>query len=593
MLKFKELINPIEYELFERFMQFTHETELIKNLVNEFNKNGNWIKNLRHTQTFINFMEKKRTLLESNPQKNSSSTIKKQVEILSSYISLINKIKENNALTTAIKNIFLKNRGEYNAFNIQNWLLISDVAALNQLKKKFTEEEYQTYVRTQKHASIDIIEEIVKKKGGKCHTKEIKNARSKLHLECSESHHFFPAYYSVVNQGTWCPECHIYVSETICRQFFERIFKRPFPKSYPPWLVNRNGNQMELDGNNKELRLAFEYQGIQHRKKAFGLSEEEVKKIQEEDAYKLQKCKENGVLLLQIPDEEIVAYEEMQKFIIQEYENKSGKTLGNVPKYNYREFTIYENEHAKKFQAYIEQKGGTLLTPYLTAKKEVTILCEQGHQWTTTPDSIYRNNWCSECSGNKKGTTEEYQKIGEKFQCELLNEYVNAKTPLRYKCQKGHVFTRRPYWLKRTYKEIKNICPKCEREKFAEKFQIVVRNRGGILLTPYKGRFKPIKIKCEKEHEWNTTPAVVYQGSWCKTCANENNPNKRRMESAEQEFLKKMKSLNYTILSKYENNTKQVQIKCQRNHTFTMTPKYFKQLVNQKNQPCVKCRKNK
>lgn len=407
-----------------------------------------------------------------------------------------------------------------------------------------------------------------------------------------EGHKFSTTYNSVVYSNTWCPECHIYVSETICRHFFEKIFKKPFPKSYPHWLVNKNGNQMELDGYNKELRLGFEYQGIQHRKKAFGLSNDDVKKIQEEDDYKLQKCKKDGVILLQIPDEEVLSYEKMQAFIIQEYEKKSGKALRNIPKYNYREFTIYENEHGKKFRAYIEEKGGTLLTPYFSAKKEVSISCEQGHQWITTPDSIYKNNWCPECAGNKKGTTEEYQKIGVKFQCKLLNEYIIAKTPLQYRCSKGHMFTRRPYWLKRTYKEIKNICPKCEREIFAENFQIAVRYRGAILLTPYKGRFKPIKIKCKNEHEWNTTPAAVYQGNWCKACANENNPNKKRQESAEQEFLKKLGSVNYTLLSKYENNTKQVQIKCQSKHKFTMTPKYFKRLVNQKIEPCLKCRKN-
>ena len=181
------------------------------------------------------------------------------------------------------------------------------------------------------------------------------------------------------------------------------------------------------------------------------------------------------------------------------------------------------------------------------------------------------------------------------IQCELMNEYVNAKTPLRYKCSKGHTFTRIPFWLKSIYKKggINSICPDCESEKYAQKFQKFVRNKGGQVLTPYKGRFKPIKIKCEKEHEWETTPGVIYQGHWCKTCAIENDPNKRRREAAQQEFLKKMKALNYSLLSNYENNTKQVQIKCQKNHTFTITPKYFKRLVNQKIVPCRKCRKKK
>ena len=589
----KELINPIEYELFERFMQFTHETELIKDLVNEFNKNGNWIKNLRPTQTFINFIKQKRKLLENNSQNSSSNTTKKQVEILSRYIALITKMKENDTLTRAIKNLILKNKKKFNAFDIEQWLLITNNSARNQLKKMFTEEEYQKYVRTQKHVSIKTIQIIANKKGGKCHTKEIKNAKSKIDLECAEGHEWTTTYNSVVYQKTWCPECHIYVGEEICRQFFERIFKRLFPKSHPPWL-----NGKELDGYCKGLKVAFERQGIQHRKKAFGLTDEQIRKIQEDDALKLRKCKENGVMLFQIPDEEILSFDKTQNFIVKTYEKLSGKSLGNVPKYNWREFTI-ENKHAKKFRKYIEEKGGTLLSSYFTAKKQVSILCQRGHKWNTTPDSIYKGNWCPECAGNKKGTTKEYREIGEKFQCELLDQYTNAKTPLRYRCRKGHVFPKGPYWLKKVYKkakdnpeDFKNICPECEKDQYAHKFQTFVKNKGGTLITPYKGRFKPVQIRCKNEHEWGTTPGAIYQGHWCKTCAiNKKMPSKKRQETAKQAFLEKIESSNYTLLSKYERAGKQVKIKCQRNHMFTITPNYFKHLANRKIEPCGKCRK--
>ena len=585
--------DPEESELFEKFLQYTHKIELIKDLINEFNKFGCWIKSLRPTKTFINFMKKKRNLLENVSQNNSSNTIKNQVEILSTYITLIMKIRDNDILTRAIRNLILENKGKFNAYDIQKWLLISDTSARNQLKRMFPKEQYQKYIRTQKYITIKTIEEIAEKKGGKCHTKNIKNAKSKIHLECAEGHHFDTTYNSVVYSNTWCPDCHIYVSETICRQFFKRIFKRPFPKSYPPWLVNEKGNQMELDGYNKELGLAFEYQGIQHRKKIFNMTNEDLQNIKNEDALKLKLCQEKNVILIQIPDDEIVPYDEIQDYIIQEYERKTGKALENIPKYDYKEFTIYENKYAKKFRAYVEKKGGTLLTPYFSAKKEVTLMCEKGHQWTTTPDSIYKDNWCSECAGNTKGTTEEFRKIGKKFNCDLLNEYVNAKTPLRYICQKGHKFKRTPYWLKRTYEEITGICPKCQMEIFAEKFQQIVSDKGGYLLTPYKGRFKPIKIKCENNHEWNTTPAVVYQGSWCKICADKNHPNRTRQKTAKLEFYEMVKSLKYTLFSDYENNTKKVYMQCQNQHEFTMTPKYFKRLVNQKVEPCSKCRKNK
>ena len=124
-------------------------------------------------------------------------------------------------------------------------------------------------------------------------------------------------------------------------------------------------------------------------------------------------------------------------------------------------------------------------------------------------------------------------------------------------------------------------------EVYAQNFENIVRNKGGQVLTPYKGRFKPIELRCKNKHEWETTPAVILQGSWCKSCADI-----ERLEIAKQGFLEKINPLNYTLLSNYEKSTKHVKLRCSNNHTFRITPKYFNVLVKQKKEPCAKCRKN-
>ena len=456
--------------------------------------------------------------LENTYNDNMSNNIKNKKETISNYIDLIEKIREKNILNDGIQNRILENKGNYNAYDIENWLLVSDTSARNQLKRMFTEQEYQEYIRTQKHATIDAVKELTEKRGGTCHTDAITNAKSRLHLECAEGHHFFPTYDSVVYQDTWCPDCHTYLNETICRNYFERIFEKPFPKSYPEWLINEKGNQMELDGYNKELELAFEYQGIQHREKAFGMSDQDLQNRQRDDKLKQKLCEDNNVSLLQIPDDKILPYDKMQDYIQDEYKKKTGINLENIPKHDYREFNLQENIQAKKFRVLVEDKGGFLVTPYFSAKKDVSIICENGHEWTTTPNSIYQGNWCSHCSGNIKGETKFFQEIGNKFACKLTNEYVNAKTPLWYECPKGHKFKKSPYWLKKDNKKIEVLCPNCKLDKFAEKFQNFVNKKGGSILTNYQGRFKPIEITCKKNYKWKTTPGAVYQGSWCKSC---------------------------------------------------------------------------
>jgi hypothetical protein len=120
---------------------------------------------------------------------------------------------------------------------------------------------------------------------------------------------------------------------------------------------------------------------------------------------------------------------------------------------------------------------------------------------------------------------------------------------------------------------------------------LVNKKKKGRLLSPYKGRFKPVKLLCKNNHDWKTTPAKVYQSNWCPTCGEEYHPNRLRQESSKMEIINMLESLGSTLLSGYENNTKQIRIKCRNRHIFTITPKYLKRLINQHINPCPKCRK--
>jgi hypothetical protein len=85
---------------------------------------------------------------------------------------------------------------------------------------------------------------------------------------CNECGEIFPMRYKDVKQGRWCPTCSSYRSEKLCRQYFEELTGKPFPKTKPCWLLNdtKKETKLELDGYNEELHVAFEYQGIQHYK---------------------------------------------------------------------------------------------------------------------------------------------------------------------------------------------------------------------------------------------------------------------------------------------------------------------------------------
>lgn len=93
--------------------------------------------------------------------------------------------------------------------------------------------------------------------------------------------------------------------EIECRKVMEKIFNAPFPKDRPNILrnpVTENFN-MELDCYNSELKIACEYNGIQHYKFTpfFHKSKEAFYNQKYRDELKRRICKENGIFLIEVP----------------------------------------------------------------------------------------------------------------------------------------------------------------------------------------------------------------------------------------------------------------------------------------------------
>lgn len=93
--------------------------------------------------------------------------------------------------------------------------------------------------------------------------------------------------------------------EIECRKVLQDIFKRPFNKIRPEFLRNTVTGQhnLELDCYNNELKIAVEYNGIQHYKYTpfFHKNNEAFLNQKYRDYMKRQLCKENGITLIEVP----------------------------------------------------------------------------------------------------------------------------------------------------------------------------------------------------------------------------------------------------------------------------------------------------
>jgi hypothetical protein len=119
------------------------------------------------------------------------------------------------------------------------------------------------------------------------------------------------------------------VYESRCREILEKIFNAPFPKKRPTWLRNeirdsKTGTgtmqKLELDCYNDKLKLALEYNGIQHRvyPNTWHSTKKEYKDQKKRDRLKIVRCEEEDVKLIVVPD--TVPYEQLYKHITEKLE---------------------------------------------------------------------------------------------------------------------------------------------------------------------------------------------------------------------------------------------------------------------------------
>jgi hypothetical protein len=105
--------------------------------------------------------------------------------------------------------------------------------------------------------------------------------------------------------------------ERICRTVLEKIYGCYFENQRPNWLTNPETNrQLELDGYNSDLEIAFEYNGQQHYvwPNFTNQSYEEFIGQLRRDRLKKELCQERGVYLIIIPY--TVNFDQIESYII-------------------------------------------------------------------------------------------------------------------------------------------------------------------------------------------------------------------------------------------------------------------------------------
>jgi hypothetical protein len=148
-------------------------------------------------------------------------------------------------------------------------------------------------------------------RGGQCLATEYKDAKTKVSWECAVGHQWEAATDNVLNAGSWCPYCR-WKSEDEVRSWFEEPTGEKFPKVRGVLESSR----LELDGYCAKLRIAFEFQGIQHYQYVPHFhrgGDADLLRQQGRDETKREQCDDAWIVLIEVAYNEINARERIKK----------------------------------------------------------------------------------------------------------------------------------------------------------------------------------------------------------------------------------------------------------------------------------------
>ena len=308
---------------------------------------------------------------------------------------------------------------------------------------------------------------------------EYVNAHHKLKVKCMYGHDF-KICYNNIKKNRWCALCSTRKMERYTKEIAETIIGKPFEKVRPGWLANKSNNNLELDMYNDELKLAIEYNGIQHYKyeKFFHKSKEDFEARVAADELKVKLCKKNHVDLIVVP-----YTEDPFVFLVQEFMAR------DIQLVNLDKKISVENECVSKLERIVGANKGTILSDYadlLDRDNDVKLSCVKSHEWTTKIKNIHRGLWCPTCGLAQDADTK--QKISVK-----MTEYFSTEAG---KKSKQDAIAKRSATM-RAVKE----------EKIANIVSKQCKGNCGLV--------KSIDNFCKK-----SASADGYQ-SWCKSCTND------------------------------------------------------------------------
>lgn len=191
------------------------------------------------------------------------------------------------------------------------------------------------------------------------------------------------------------------------------------------------------------------------------------------------------------------------------------------------------------------KNGECLSIKYVNARTKLEWKCNKGHIWNATFNTI-KKCWCPICgtvsmaNKQKSGIEECRQFAINKNGRCLAIDYNNSDEKIEWECEYKHT------WLA-SYSNIKHggyWCPACAKNKkhtIEDCVKAANEKDGYCLSTIYENVHSKIIWKCKNEHIWAASFSSIYSNdTWCPTCI-------KQISKAQIKIYNELLKLNYDL----------------------------------------------
>lgn len=362
--------------------------------------------------------------------------------------------------------------------------------------------------------TIEEIKKNAEKRGIECLSNEYHGIVNKLKWRCKYNHEWQASPNDIFNSNSGCPECKRFKTEAKIKHVFESYFEGfKFPKKSK--IKTDFGFNIELDGFNEELSIAFEYNGVQHYEYSSYFHQNKPERFEaqkQRDEVKIQYCINNKISLVIIPyfiSDDIDLAEHIIKSLPSKVEKNKDKIIKILINYG------RDSDELKPIRdklASIEMKLLSNTYSGVNDKNQLIKCLKCNHEYITSHNLIKRMVTCRNCASNKTFTIPDLKKIAENNNIILVSTEYRPQSKVEWQCKNGHKWKASPTAIKGTKSRKGTNCPICfgKNKITLEDVKNLALSRGHICLSKViESRDSILKFECHKKegeiHIWNTS----------------------------------------------------------------------------------------